>query len=49
MLLSSKIPHKVLFLMISIFAALNLYQRGDLEVSLSVEINLFSLEFPEKF
>lgn len=41
LLLSSRVPQVVLFLTISIFAALNLHQLGDLEVSLSLEVNLF--------
>lgn len=49
LLLSSRVPHTVLFLTISIFAVPNLHQIGDLEVSLSVETNLFSLDFPQNF
>lgn len=46
LLLSSRVPHTVLFL--TIFAVPN-HQIGDLEVSLSVETSLFSLEFPQNF
>lgn len=47
LLLSSRVPHMVLFLTIFIFAVPN-NQIGDLEVSLSVETN-FSLDFPQNF